>query len=84
MPDIAPALLSVKDCQGALARAETSWNRSQLEDALRSAQHFLDAAWNRAKLGDLGPSHRPGANRHCADCPHHPRRDRLQHCEHHE
>jgi hypothetical protein len=44
MPEIEPALLKIMDAQAALTRASKAWNRSQLEDAVRSARYFLDLA----------------------------------------
>lgn len=44
IPEIEPALLKVMDAQAALTRASKAWNRSQLEDAIRSARYFLDLA----------------------------------------
>ena len=44
MPDIEPALLKISDARTAIERAEKAWNKSQLQDAIRSARYFLDLA----------------------------------------
>jgi hypothetical protein len=44
MPNIVAALVRIQDVQLAVERAAGAWNRAQLEDAIRSARHFLDLA----------------------------------------
>ena len=44
MPDIREALLDVKEATKALQRGEDAWNKTQLEDALNSAEFFIKKA----------------------------------------
>ena len=44
MPDVRRAALYVPDAISALERARQAWNKAQLLDAIRSAEHFLAAA----------------------------------------
>lgn len=42
MPNVAAALLHIDDAKAALSR--TIWNKTQLEDAIRSAEFFIALA----------------------------------------
>lgn len=44
MPQAQDALLSITEARKALERGERSWNTSQIEDAIRSAEFFIKAA----------------------------------------
>jgi hypothetical protein len=44
MPGIRAALLSITESRKALERGEAAWNRTQLEDAIRSAEYFIATA----------------------------------------
>ena len=44
MPAVAQSLIPMKDAAGALARGLDAWNASQLRDAIRSAEFFIDQA----------------------------------------
>ena len=44
VPDVKSAQLYMPDCELAIRRAMSAWNKTQLQDALRSAQNFIDAA----------------------------------------
>ncbi|MDK6078962.1 hypothetical protein [Massilia varians] len=44
MPDVRRAVVYVPDAISALERAKEAWNKTQLLDAIRSAEHFLAAA----------------------------------------
>ena len=42
MPDVTAALVNIADAKAALSR--TIWNKSQLQDAIRSAEFFIALA----------------------------------------
>lgn len=44
MPAVARALVPMKDAAEAIQRGLAAWNASQLTDAIRSAEFFLDKA----------------------------------------
>ena len=44
MRDVARAQPMLQELREAAERAAKAWNRSQLEDALRSVRHFADEA----------------------------------------
>lgn len=44
MPKVRAAVVYLPDAIRALERGLEAWNATQLRDAIRSAQHFLDAA----------------------------------------
>jgi endonuclease III-like uncharacterized protein len=44
MPRVAVALLPLRDADAAITRALAAWNESQLQDAIRSAEFFINKA----------------------------------------
>lgn len=44
MPAVARALIPLKDASTAIQRGLEAWNPSQLQDAIRSAEFFIDRA----------------------------------------